>query len=137
MYGLRLSMLVLTHSNNLSATLQTPNICAADAQKTAKLVIDTLQKIRTDERVQNFFDLVKKEAVSLEINEPEPCLPRRKKAPCRMDDCFVYGFSTAAAASHYREILQHLITVQYILQPSIRSHQQSKIDSISQTIECM
>ena len=31
MYGLSLSMLVLTHSDNLSATLQTPNICAADA----------------------------------------------------------------------------------------------------------
>ena len=91
MYGLRLSMLVLTHSDNLSATLQTPNICAADAQKTANLVIDTLQKLRTDERTQNFFDLVKKEAVRLGIDEPEPCLPRRKKAPRRMDDYFGYG----------------------------------------------
>ena len=45
MYGLRLSILVLTHSDNLSATL-----CAADAQKAANLVTDTLQKLRTDER---------------------------------------------------------------------------------------
>ena len=108
MYGLRLSMLVLTHSDNLSATLQTPNICAADAQKTANLVIDTLQKLRTDERAQIFFDLVKKEAVRLGIDEPEPCLPIRNKAPRRMDDYFGYGSSTPhhhdSAASHYHAI---------------------------------
>ena len=108
MYGLRLSMLVLTHSDNLSATLQTPNICAADAQKTANMVIDTLQKLRTDERAQNFFDLVKKESVRLGIDEPEPCLPRRKKALRRMDDYFGYGSSTPhhhdTAASHYLAI---------------------------------
>ena len=108
MYGLRLSMLVLTHSDNLSATLQTPNICAADAQKATNLVIDTLQKLRTDERAQNFFDLAKKEAFCLGIDEPEPCLPRRKKAPHRMGDYFGYESSTPhhhdTAASHYHAI---------------------------------
>ena len=98
-------MLVLTHSDNLSSTLQTPNICAGDAQKTTNLVIDTLQKLRTDERAQNFFDLVKKETVRLGIDEPEPCLPRGKKALRRMDDYFGYGSSTPhhhdIAASHY------------------------------------
>ena len=54
-YGLHLSMLVLNHSDNLSGTLQTPNICAADAHKTANLVIETLQKIRTDEHAQHFL----------------------------------------------------------------------------------
>ena len=79
-YKLHLSMLVLNHSNNLSATLPTPDICAADAQKTASLVTETLQKHCMDELAQLFYDLVKTKALHLGIDEPEPCLPR-KKAP--------------------------------------------------------
>lgn len=37
-YGLHLAMLVLNHSDNLSATLQKPDLCATDAQQTANLV---------------------------------------------------------------------------------------------------
>ena len=44
-YGMHLSMLVLNHSDNLSKTLQSPNICAAEAQKTAHVVVETLQKV--------------------------------------------------------------------------------------------
>ena len=58
-YGLHLLMLVLNHLENLSATLRTPDICAADAQKFASLVIETLQKLRTNEQAQLFYDSVK------------------------------------------------------------------------------
>ena len=74
-YELHLSMLVLNHLNNLSATLQTPDICAAHAQKTASLVTETLQKHCTDELAQLFYDLVKTKALHLEIDELEPSLP--------------------------------------------------------------
>ena len=98
-------MLVLNHSDNLNATLQPPT-CAAEAHKTANLVIETLQKIRTDEHAQNVFDWVKKEPVCLGLDEPEPGLPHRKKAPRRLEANFGYGSSTPhyheMAASHYR-----------------------------------
>ena len=38
MYGLKLSMMVLDHRDNVSATLQTTNLCAADAEQTVRLV---------------------------------------------------------------------------------------------------
>ena len=72
-YGLHLSMLVLNHSVNLSATLRTPDICAPDVQKTASRVIETLQKLGTSEQASK--------ALHLGIDEPEPCLPQRKKTP--------------------------------------------------------
>lgn len=101
MYGLQLSLLVLNHSDNLSATLQRPNICAADAQRTAKLVIETLRRIRSEEHAQSFFERVKTEAFRLGIDEPEPCLPRRKKTPRRFDEGASPHYHETAA-SHYR-----------------------------------
>ena len=48
MYGLKLSMMVLDHTDNLSAVLQTTNLCVADAQETARLVLDTITRIRNE-----------------------------------------------------------------------------------------
>ena len=45
MYGFKLSMMILDHTDNLSATLQTTNLCAADAQETARLVVDTTTRM--------------------------------------------------------------------------------------------
>ena len=70
-YGMHLAMLVLNHSDNLSATLQDPKLCAADAQKTAQLVVQTLSKLRDDEHAQNFLDKIKREVTRLEIDEQE------------------------------------------------------------------
>ena len=108
-YRMHLSMLVLDHSDNLSATLQNPNICAADTQKTAHLVVETLQKIRSDEHAQNFFDRIKKEADSLGIDEQEPGLPRRKKARRRLEAHFGYG----SFAPHHYETAETYYGTQY------------------------
>ena len=79
-YGLHLSMLVLNRSDNLNATLPTPDIYVADAQKLASLVMETLQKLCTNEQAQLFYDSVKTKAWHVGTDEPEPCLPQRKKA---------------------------------------------------------
>ena len=42
MYGLKLTKMVLDHTDNLSATLQTTDLCAAHAQETARLAVDTI-----------------------------------------------------------------------------------------------
>ena len=48
-YGLRLGILLLRYSNNLSALLQTNDLCAAEAGTIAKDSLVTLKKMRTDE----------------------------------------------------------------------------------------
>ena len=108
-YGIHLSMLVLNHSDNLSTTLQTPNICAADAQETAHLVVETLQKLRSNEQAQCFFDRIKKEADRLGVEESEPSLPRRKRAPQSLQTYFGYGSS----ATHQHETAEACYRAQY------------------------
>ena len=44
-YGLRLGILPLRHKNNLSASLQTKDLCAAEAQTIAKHTVATLKKM--------------------------------------------------------------------------------------------
>ena len=41
-------MMVQDHTDNLSDTLQTTNLCAADAQETSRLVVDTITKMRNE-----------------------------------------------------------------------------------------
>ena len=47
-YGLQLVIIVLSHSDNLSFSLQGAEISAVDAQKIAKLSVTFLQGIRSD-----------------------------------------------------------------------------------------
>ena len=53
-YGLRLGILLLKHSNNLSALLQTKDLCDAEAQILTKHNVATLKKMRTDENYHLF-----------------------------------------------------------------------------------
>lgn len=76
LYGLHLSMLVLDHSDNLSATLQSPQLYAADAQETAWLVVRTLHSLHTDEHAQQLYDKVTQEAHRCDLARPKPRLPQ-------------------------------------------------------------
>ena len=68
MYGPKLSMMVLDHTDNLSAMLQTKNLCAADAQESVRLVADTITRMRNKQDATSFYEMVKIRAnqVSLE-----------------------------------------------------------------------
>ena len=59
MYGIKLSVMVLEHTNNLSARLQTTNLCAADTQETARLVVDTMTRMRNEQDATSFYKMVK------------------------------------------------------------------------------
>ena len=76
-YGLRLGILLLRHSVNLSASLQTKDLCAGEAQTIAKNTVATLTKVRTYENYHLFWEYVKQEAAKLYIDAPK--LPTRKK----------------------------------------------------------
>ena len=47
-YGLQLVIVVLSHSDNLSSSLQRAELCAVHAQKNAKLSVTVLRGIRSD-----------------------------------------------------------------------------------------
>ena len=47
-FGIRLGNLVLSHSDNLSATLQTPKMSAAEAQKLSRRTVATIVSLREE-----------------------------------------------------------------------------------------
>ena len=83
-YGVVLGEMILRHTDNLSSTLQHKALSAAEGQELARMTIETLKSIRTNEAFDNFWDYVNLKAKSLDITEPQ--LPRQRKRPNRFDD---------------------------------------------------
>ena len=80
LFGVMLGQSILRHTDNLSKGLQ-QDLSACEGQTMAQLTIETLSKLRTDERFPEFYDDVKAKAESVDVNEPS--MPRRRKMPKR------------------------------------------------------
>ena len=52
--GISVGELVLSHGDNLSATLQSSTLSAAEGQRVASLIVNTLAKIRTAKSFSSF-----------------------------------------------------------------------------------
>ena len=81
-FGLSLAHLLLSHSDNLSKALQKSAISAAEGQIMAKLTVDTLTSLKTDERFDDLWSTVLKKSENL---VEEPVLKRPRKIPKKLD----------------------------------------------------
>ncbi len=59
-FGVLLSELILRHSDNLSKTLQSPKVSAAEGQSIAKMTLVTVKSIRSESSFELFWDKVLK-----------------------------------------------------------------------------
>ena len=82
LFGLVLGACILSHTDNLSKTLQIPKLSAADGQNIAELTCKTLERIRTDESFKLFWEKALRLQQTLGISEPS--LPQKRKAPKRL-----------------------------------------------------
>ena len=119
MYGLKLSMMVQDYTDNLSATLQTTNLCAAGTQQTARLVVDTITRMGNEQDAASFYEMVKIRADQLLLEEPS--LPRKRKVPNRVN--FLHDYKKSA--SHHHENCNDFYCAQYF----------AVIDSVTETIK--
>ena len=111
-FGLLLSHRLYSITDNLSKTLQKEKMSALDGQTLARLTLQTLQDMRTCENFESFFNVVRKKADKLDVEEPS--LPRKRRKPKYSILQYVEGHegtskSTEAyhpqtAADHYRSI---------------------------------
>ena len=92
-YGLQLAIVVLSHSDNLSSSLQRAELRAVDAQKSAKLSVTVLRGIQSDRDASLHWTKAIEAAVKLALQAPS--LPRRCKMPSR------YFEGNAKPAHHY------------------------------------
>ena len=88
MFGLVLGECVLRHMDNLNKTLRSPKLNtsvtkASEGQRIAELTCLTLERIRTNECFDEFWEKVRQLARKHDINEPT--LPRKRKVPARYE----------------------------------------------------
>ena len=119
MYGLKLSMMVLDHADSLNVMLQTTNVCAADAQETAKLVVDTITRMRNEQDATSFYEMVKIRADQL--SPEEPSLPKKRKVPKRVN--FLHGYEESS--SYHQENCNDFYRAQYF----------AAIDNVTETFK--
>ena len=71
--------MILSHTNNLSQTLQGTQMTAVEAQVISRACVTTLESIRSGNEFNLFWSKVKQFAEKDKIDKPH--LPRRKKHP--------------------------------------------------------
>lgn len=104
-FGLSLGMLVLGHADTLSEALQNNALTASEAQRIASLTVQTLSSLRNDEMWSMFWKKVERQAD--ENNVSSPTLPRRRRAPLRLEECLggqAVPEYAATVEDHYRRI---------------------------------
>ena len=94
MYGLKLTMMLLDHTGNLSARLQTTNLYAAE--ETARLVADTIYRMRNEQDTISFYKMVKINANQVSVEEPS--FPGKRKVSNRVN--FLQGYKESGSHHH-------------------------------------
>ena len=83
LFGVMLGECILSHTDNLSKTLQNPKLTSSEGQSIAELTCQTLVRIRNDEAYDIFWEKVCTMQAKFDIDDPT--LPRRRKAPARYE----------------------------------------------------
>lgn len=77
-FGLHLGKLILGHTDNLSSSLQSPTVSAADGQDLMQKTVSTLKSIRNDSDFEAFYGKVCRSAADLDIEEPAMARKRKR-----------------------------------------------------------
>ena len=82
-FGLKLSYLLFSVTEQLSINLQAKDITIQEAVSGAKLLVSHLKSLRTDAKYNAFYEEVIRTSQGV---TSEPTLPRQRKLPRRLDD---------------------------------------------------
>ena len=88
LFGCLVGAKILSQTDILSKTLQSPELCAIQAHKCADGVVKTLKKERCEEQFNLFWRKVEEKKSILEVDEYE--LTRKRRHPKRMTDYYGY-----------------------------------------------
>ena len=95
-FGVTIGEMLLRHSDNLSRTLQLPQISAAERQAVGSMNLSTL---RTEERSTQFWTNTVQKAKT--VNIAEPALPRKRRVPRVCEIGAVEGSFPETVEDHY------------------------------------
>ena len=101
-FGVVLGELVLSHSDNLSKSLQSTRLSATEAQKIVVMTVKTLESLRTDENFEKFWTRTLQKSSDAGVDNPE--LPRRRTTPRRFEVGQSEGHFSDDIETQYRVI---------------------------------
>ena len=116
LFGLMLAERVLQHTDNLSKTLQNPNLTAIEGERIAQLTRSTLLLMRTDDNYELFWARLLK--LHDEFAVGETTMPRKRKAPARYEDGAASSEFPSCPKAYYKQIYYETLDliVSFILQ---------------------
>ena len=100
LFGLCLGACIMHHTDNLSKTLQSPSLSAADSQQLARLTCTTLEWLRNDESFSLLWSKVSALRDKHQVNASE--LPRCRKVPQRFEIGTGQGTHPASVQDFFR-----------------------------------
>jgi hypothetical protein len=130
--GIKLSFLVFEPAERLSETLQSVSTSVQDATTAVDLLTKHYGRLRSDAKFEEFYQHVAEEARSIE-EIAEPCLPRKRRLPSRIDDG-AEGHFPGSVEDHYRK--QYFEVLDLIVQ-DIRNRFEHPSYSIMKDIEAL
>ena len=104
-FRVKLAILLLRHSDNLSKTLQTPKLSASQAKSIARKTLITLEKLGGDDYFLLFWKDVLTQFRQLDIDEPP--LGRKRKASRRIEDDYSH-FSIGFLHEKFEDFAQQI-----------------------------
>ena len=100
LFGLCLGDCILCHTDNLSKTLQSPSLSAADSQQLAQLICNTFERLRNQESFSLLWGKVSGMQEKLQIDQA--MLPSRCKAPQQFEVGDGQGTFTETVQDYFR-----------------------------------
>ena len=70
-FGIRLGYLLLWHSDNLSASLQSPDLSVADGQSISRGTVSVLESLKDEDSYLMFWKRCLNEAAKNGVNDPK------------------------------------------------------------------
>ena len=89
-FGVKLTIILLWHSDNVSTTFQSLKLSASQAQSIARKTVIALEKLRDDDYFLLFWKEVLTESRQLDIDEP--ALRRKREASRRIEDDYSHSW---------------------------------------------
>uniref|UniRef100_H3ANI8 DUF4371 domain-containing protein n=1 Tax=Latimeria chalumnae TaxID=7897 RepID=H3ANI8_LATCH len=104
LFGAALGEVLFHHCNNLSTTLQSPEICASEGQNLARMTVVTLKSLSSKAEFKKFWIQVQEMTNNQDVDEPK--LPRKRKAPSRFEDGTSPAAFPTSVEDHYCKIYE-------------------------------
>ena len=108
-FGVELGRKYLSMVDNLSRSLQATKMSACEGQSIVKKTVQSLQLIPSDEQFNLFWKYLEQRLSKIDVSPP--ALPRRRKAPRRLEVGEGAPEYAATVEDHYRRIYCEVIDI--------------------------